>query len=880
MRTHEIRAAYLDFFAARGHRVVPSSSLVPANDATLLFTNSGMVQFKDALTGRERPDYARAVSCQRCMRAGGKHNDLENVGYTGRHHTLFEMLGNFSFGDYFKEETIAWAWEFVTDVLRLPKERIWITVHPDDADSRAIWINKIGIEAARVVPHESNFWAMGDTGPCGPNSEIFYDLGPEVPGGPPGSPEEEGDRYTEIWNLVFPEFDRSKDGTLTPLDTPGVDTGMGLERTATVLQGGHSNYDNDLLRQLLGAVAGLAGAAVGNGSRDSSLRVITDHARAAVFLIADGILPSNEDRGYVLRRIIRRGLRHGHKLDIQGPLFSRLVAPVVDIMGGAYPEIRDRADDIAAALTLEEERFGETLKTGMALLDQELATLDGEAVLPGELVFKLYDTHGFPADMTADVARERGVRIDQAGFDALMAQQRERGRSSAKAHFADGLHAYDEIARIERTGIGFMGYHDTECAAKVVALFQMRPDGAAEVDALAPGERGTVVLDATPFYAEAGGQVGDVGSIEIPDGASFHVADTTKAGNQHLHHGTVATGALRKGEKVQARIDAARRTEIKRNHSATHLLHAALKQTLGSHVQQRGSLVAPERLRFDFSHPQPLTAEQLREIETVVNARILENTDVATTEMPFAEATKRGAVALFGEKYGDQVRVLTMGNGFSVELCGGTHVARTGDIGIFRIVAEEGVAAGVRRVEAVTGERALAWLNEGEDELAAIADLVRGRRGELPEKVRQLSEQTKAQRREMDALRATLAASQGADLASTAQTVGDIKVLAATVDGGADSLLPTMDSLRARLGDAVVVLAHLGPPVRLVCGVSKNVTGRIRAGDVVRFVAPQVGAKGGGRPDMAQAGGGDRPENVSEALAAVADWVRERTEAS
>ena len=877
MRTHEIRAAYLDFFAARGHRVVPSSSLVPANDATLLFTNSGMVQFKDALTGRERPDYTRAVSCQRCMRAGGKHNDLENVGYTGRHHTLFEMLGNFSFGDYFKEETIAWAWEFVTDVLRLAKDRIWITVHPDDADSRAIWTNKIGIEAARAVPHESNFWAMGDTGPCGPNSEIFYDLGPEVPGGPPGSPEEEGDRYTEIWNLVFPEFDRAKDGTLTPLDTPGVDTGMGLERTATVLQGGHSNYDNDLLRQLLGAVAGLAGAAAGNGAHDSSLRVITDHARAAVFLIADGVLPSNEDRGYVLRRIIRRGLRHGHKLDIQGPLFSRLVAPVVDIMGSAYPEIRNRADNIAAALTLEEERFGETLKTGMALLDQELATLDGQAVLPGELVFKLYDTHGFPADMTADVARERGVRIDQAGFDALMAQQRERGRSSAKLHFADRGYARDEIKGMVRTNCDFTGYNQEDCPATVLALFRDGSDGA--VDFLAHGDCGTVVLDTTPFYAEAGGQVGDNGFIEGPDGASFRVADTTRLDTQHLHHGAVANGALRKGQMVQARIDSARRTEIKRNHSATHLLHAALKQALGSHVQQKGSLVAPERLRFDFSHPQPLTAEQLREIETVVNARILDNTEVATAEMSFAKATKRGAVALFGEKYGAQVRVLTMGNGFSVELCGGTHVDRTGDIGVFRIVAEEGVAAGVRRVEAVTGKRALAWLNEGEDELAEIADLVRGHRGELPDKVRQLFEQTKAQRREMDALRATLAASQGADLAATAQVVGDIKVLAATVDGGADSLLPTMDGLRARLGDAVVVLAHNGPPVRLVCGVSKNVTGRIRAGDVVRYVAPQVGAKGGGRADMAQAGGGDRPENVPKALASVADWVRERTEA-
>ena len=875
MRTHEIRAAYLDFFAARGHRVVPSSSLVPANDATLLFTNSGMVQFKDALTGRDRPDYTRAVSCQRCMRAGGKHNDLENVGYTGRHHTLFEMLGNFSFGDYFKEDAIAWAWEFVTDVLQLAKERIWITVHPDDADSRAIWVNKIGIEAARVVPHESNFWAMGDTGPCGPNSEIFYDLGPEVPGGPPGSPDEEGDRYTEFWNLVFPEFDRSKNGALAPLATPGVDTGMGLERTATVLQGGRSNYDNDLLRQLLGAVAGLVGEGSADAADATSLRVIADHARAAVFLIADGVLPSNEERGYVLRRIVRRGLRHGNKLNVRGPLFPRLVAPVVELMGGAYPEIRDRADNVAATLALEEERFAETLNTGMTLLERELATLDGQAVLPGEVVFKLYDTHGFPADMTADVARERGFAIDQAGFDALMAEQRERGRASAT--FVDRLGGYDAIVGVERTGTGFMGYHDTECAAEVEALVKIWSDGPAKVESLAQGERGTVVLNATPFYAEAGGQVGDVGWIETSDGTSFLVEDTTKAGAQYLHHGRLANGALHKGQQVLARIDSPRRAEIKRNHSATHLLHAALKQVLGAHVEQKGSLVAAERLRFDFSHPQPLAAEQLREVEAVVNARILENTEALAEKMSRAKAKERGAVALFGEKYGEQVRVLSMGNGFSVELCGGTHVAHTGDIGVFRVVSEEGVAAGVRRVEAVTGERALAWVNEGEDELAAVAALVRGRRGELAEKVRQLAEQSKAQRRELDTLRATLAASKSTDLAATAQTVGDIKVLAATVDGGAASLLPTMDSLRSRLGDAVVVLAHIGPPVRLVCGVSKGVTDRIRAGDVVRFVAPQIGAKGGGRPDMAQAGGGDRPEKLPEALASVAGWVRERT---
>ena len=896
MQTHEIRSAYLDFFAARGHRVVPSSSLVPANDPTLLFTNSGMVQFKDALTGRERPGYTRAASCQRCVRAGGKHNDLENVGYTGRHHTLFEMLGNFSFGDYYKEEAIVWAWEFVTRVLELSEERLWITVHPDDAESRAVWVDKIGVETARVVPHESNFWAMGDTGPCGPNSEIFYDLGPDVPGGPPGSPDEEGDRYSEFWNLVFPQFDRSEDGALAPLESPGVDTGMGLERTATVLQGALSNYHNDLFQRLLGAVAALPGADARTRSARSesaSMQVIADHARAAVFLVADGVRPSNEERGYVLRRIVRRALRHGHKLQIQGPLFPRLVAPVVDVMGAAYPEIRDRADDVAGVLASEEERFGETLKTGMALLERELArrTPQDGGVLPGELVFKLYDTHGFPADMTADVARERGLTIDHAQFDALMAGQRERARAGTKSHFADSRRPFDKLVgmttklpvadsqsasdeRVEPEG--FTGYEKTAGDASVVALFGYEAAVPAEVDSLAQGDRGIVVLDATPFYAEAGGQVGDVGTIETAAGAVFRVADTTQAGSRHLHHGMLANGALRAGDCVRASIDSARRTEIALNHSATHLLHAALKQVLGNHVEQKGSLVAPDRLRFDFGHPQPVAPAQLRRIEAVVNTRIRENTAVRTEQMAFEEAMKLGAAALFGEKYGERVRVLTMGEGFSVELCGGTHVSRTGDIGVLRIVSEEGVAAGVRRVEAVTGPRALAWLDEGEDELGAIGDVVKGRRGDLANKVRALAEQAKAQRSELAALRARLAATQGAELAAQAQTVGGIKVLAAVVDGDVDSLLPTMDSLRDRLGAAVVVLAHLGPPARLVCGVSKNVTSRCAAGDLVRFVAPQIGARGGGRPDMAQAGGGDRPENVPAALASVAEWVRER----
>ena len=875
MRTNEIRAAFLDFFAERGHRVVPSGSLVPANDPTLLFTNSGMVQFKDALTGRERPEYARAVSCQRCVRAGGKHNDLENVGYTGRHHTLFEMLGNFSFGDYYKEETIAWAWELATRVFGLSKERLWITVHPDDADSRAVWVHKIGLDPGRVVPHESNFWAMGDTGPCGPNSEMFYDLGPDVPGGPPGTPDEDGDRYCEFWNLVFPQFDRAKDGTLTPLESPGVDTGMGLERMATVLQGGHSNYDNDLFEGLLAAVARLDGADAGVTFANPSLRVVADHARAAIFLLADGVTPSNEDRGYVLRRIVRRGLRHGRKLGVRGGVFAPLVPSVMELMGDAYPEIRARADGVAEALAAEEERFADTLKSGMGLLERAIADLDGTKVLAGELVFKLYDTHGFPADMTADVAREHGLTIDEAGFSAAMAKQRERGRATAKF---DGDRA--QHIRVD-SNVAFTGYAEAQTEGKVVAVFQANAAGEpTEVDALDEGGHGIVVLNATPFYAEAGGQIGDAGVIESrPQEAPptfFDVQDTTRGGGQHLHHGRVRCGVLRKGVQVRARVDSTRRRDIARNHSATHLLHATLRQVLGPQVEQRGSLVAPDRLRFDFSHSSPVSAEQLRRIEAMVNERILDNSEVRTEEMLFQQALDQGALALFGEKYGDSVRVLTMGEGFSVELCGGTHVARTGDIGVLRIVSEEGVAAGVRRVEAMTGARALAWLDAGEDELAAVAELVKGRRGQVVAKVRQLVEQAKTARREVEALRTKLATNESMDLAANAVAVGKVEVLAAQVQGNADAMLTTMDSLRDRLGNAVVVLAHPGPPVKLVCSVSKKATASINAGDLVRFVASQVGAKGGGRPDMAQAGGGDRPDKLPDALSSVVDWVRER----
>ena len=871
MKTDEIRTAYLDFFEQRGHRVVSSSSLVPANDPTLLFTNSGMVQFKDALTGRERLDYGRAVSCQRCVRAGGKHNDLENVGYNGRHQTLFEMLGNFSFGDYFKEDAITWAWEFVTEVLELGKDRLWVTVHPSDDEAREIWTRKIGMPTERVVDHEDNFWAMGDTGPCGPDSELFYDLGPDVAGGPPGSADEEGDRYSEFWNLVFPQYDRASDGTLSPLATPGVDTGMGLERIAAIVQGVTSSYENDLFRKLVVRAGRLAGmndeaAMLAN----PSLRVIADHVRAATFLVGDGVLPGNEDRAYVLRRIVRRGLRHGYKLDIREPFFHRLVASVVELMGDAYPGIAAAEDQITEAVADEEGRFADTLRSGMALLDGAIASLKDKTI-PGSVVFKLYDTYGFPADLTADVARERGLGIDQAGFDQAMEAQRARGRA-ASARFSANL---EQSIRVD-SKVEFSGYTRLEGTAKVVGLYE----GGTEVDSLRANANGVVLLDETPFYAEAGGQVGDTGEIRAEGGGRFEVEDTTRGGDQYLHHGRVLAGALRRGDTVVAAIDSDRRQEIVLNHSATHLLHAALREVLGSHVEQKGSLVAPDRLRFDFSHPKPVTADELGRIESRVNERIRANTETLVEVMDFEDAIHRGAIALFGEKYADRVRVLSMGNGFSVELCGGTHVARSGDIGVFHIVSEEGVAAGVRRVEAVTGAHAMAWFAEGERQLDAVAAAVRGQRADVDARVRQLAERARDLQREVDALNAKLAAGRGADLAEEAVDVNGIRVLAATVDTDPKSLPATMDTLRDRLGDAVVVLAHVGAKVSLIAGVSKSVSSKVKASDTVRFVADQVGARGGGRAEMAQAGGGDKPEKLDEALAAVADWVRGRTASS
>ena len=886
MRTAEIRAAFLDFFAARSHRVVKSSSLVPGNDPTLLFTNAGMVQFKDALTGREGLGFDRAASCQLCVRAGGKHNDLENVGYTARHQTLFEMLGNFSFGSYFKEEAIDWAWEFVTGVLEFDRDRLWVTVHPTDDVARKLWVDKIGIPAERVVDHPDNFWAMGDTGPCGPDSEIFYDQGPSVAGGPPGSPDEEGDRFLEIWNLVFPQYDRSADGELAPLASPGVDTGMGLERAAAVSQGVVSNYETDVFRGIVIAAGRMAG--LNDESEmlaNPSLRVVADHIRSTAFLIAEGVMPGNEDRDYVLRRIIRRALRHGHKLDLQEPFFHRLVAPLAEEMGEAYPLIDERKESIAAILLAEEERFARTLDRGMALLNKHIAAVGpadagqergGRGTIPGQVAFELYDTFGFPADLTADVARERGLDVDMEGFESAMEEQRQRSQRAGR---------FDASAeqRIQvDSDVHFEGYESLDVEATIVSLFK-RPeqdgDGTAPVqtDRLESSESGYVVLDRTPFYAESGGQVGDTGLIAA-DGARFAVADTSRGGGQHLHRGTVEEGALTVGQTVIATVDGERRWNIVRNHSATHLLHAALRRNLGAHVQQRGSRVGPEGFRFDFSHPSPLSDGELRVIELEVNARIGENSSAVVGQMPYAEAIDRGAIALFGEKYGDVVRVLAMGGDYSVELCGGTHVRRTGDIGYMCIASESSVAAGTRRIEALTGERAVAHARGAEQLIADIGQAVGGSRENLLEQVETLSQQARSLQKELETLKGRLAQSRGIDLASEAVDVGGIQVLGAEVEGDSRAVLATLDGLKDKLGTAVIVLGQVnGGRVNLTVGVTRDLTKRFTAGEVIRFVGSQVGAKGGGgRPDMARGGGGDKPEALPSALASVRTWVEER----
>jgi alanyl-tRNA synthetase len=863
MTSTEIRGSFLEFFRKNGHAVVPSSSLVPGNDPTLLFTNAGMVQFKDLFLGKETRDYSRAASSQRCVRAGGKHNDLENVGYTSRHHTFFEMLGNFSFGDYFKREAIHFAWNFVTGTLGIPKDRLWVTVYTEDDEAARIWTEEIGIGPSRCtrMGEKSNFWSMGETGPCGPCTEIFYDHGPEIAGGPPGSPDEDGDRYVEIWNLVFMQYDRSPEGILTPLPKPSVDTGMGLERVAAVMQGVHSNYDIDLFRSLIRAAAEVTGA---TDLESSSLRVIADHIRACAFLIIDGVVPSNEGRGYVLRRIIRRAIRHGYKLGQTQPFFHKLVPALVREMGAFYSELVSGEEQAIKVLAQEETRFAETLETGMALLDAATAELSS-SVIPGETVFRLYDTYGFPLDLTADVARERGLSIDQAGFDAAMAAQRGRARAASK--FGSDLR--ESVKLSGKTD--FSGYDRVAAPGRVTALVF---DGAL-VDVMKVGQEGQVVLDHTPFYAESGGQIGDTGMLCGPS-SRFRVRDTQKLGASFGHLGVLEAGELRVGDEVEAHVDAERRRAIALNHSATHLLHAALRRVLGKHVQQKGSLVAADRLRFDFSHSGPVTADEQLRIETLVNAEIRRNAPADTRIMALDDAVASGAMSLFGEKYESDVRVLTFGD-FSMELCGGTHVQRTGDIGLFKIVGESGVAAGVRRIEAVTGQAAYDWLVRVDRVLRDIAGLVRGSREDADEKVRELVERSKRLEKEVQQLKSKLATGQGGDISAKAMAVGGVKVLAAQIEGAdARALRDSIDQLKQKLGSSVIVLATVQDgKVVLVAGVSTDLVAQLKAGDIVGAVAAQIGGRGGGRADFAQAGG-TQPENLAAALASVESLVRNR----
>jgi len=860
MTSSEIRASFLEFFRKNGHTVVASSSLVPGNDPTLLFTNAGMVQFKDVFLGKEARDYSRAATSQRCVRAGGKHNDLENVGYTARHHTFFEMLGNFSFGDYFKREAIHFAWNFVTGTLGIPKDRLWVTVFRDDDEAERIWTEEIGIDPTRCtrLGEQSNFWQMGETGPCGPCSEIFYDHGGDVAGGPPGSPDEDGDRYVEIWNLVFMQYDRSADGVLTPLPRPSVDTGMGLERVAAVMQGVHSNYDIDLFKALIQAAAAVTGTA---DLESSSLRVIADHIRASTFLIIDGVVPSNEGRGYVLRRIIRRAIRHGYKLGQSQAFFHKLVPTLVREMGGYFTELGSGEARAIQVLALEEERFAETLTRGMALLDAETAKVSS-SVIPGETVFKLYDTYGFPADLTADVARERGLSIDQAGFDAAMEAQRARAQAASKF----GAELRDTVKLEGKTS--FSGYERLADEGVVSGLIV----AGALVPVVHEGQAAQVVLDHTPFYAESGGQSGDAG-ILVSGKARFVVTDTLKVGAAHAHIGRLESGELRLGDRLEARVDEQRRRAVALNHSATHLLHAALRQVLGQHVQQKGSLVAPDRLRFDFSHGQSLSPAELRRVEQLVNDQIRNNAPAETRLMAFDDAVAAGAMALFGEKYDREVRVLSLGD-FSVELCGGTHVSRAGDIGLFKIVSEGGVAAGVRRIEAVTGQAAYEWVVQTEHLLRDVASMVRGGRDDVEAKVRELIERSRRLEKEVQQLKAKLASGQGGDLSAQAKDIGGIKVLAARIiDADAKSLRAAVDDLKTKLGSSVIVLATVKDgKVVLVAGVSSDLLGRFKAGDIVGAVAAQVGGKGGGRADFAQAGG-TQPENLDPALAGVEAFV-------
>ncbi|EFF9242257.1 alanine--tRNA ligase [Shigella flexneri] len=867
--TAEIRQAFLDFFHSKGHQVVASSSLVPHNDPTLLFTNAGMNQFKDVFLGLDKRNYSRATTSQRCVRAGGKHNDLENVGYTARHHTFFEMLGNFSFGDYFKHDAIQFAWELLTSEkwFALPKERLWVTVYESDDEAYEIWEKEVGIPRERIIrigdnkgaPYASdNFWQMGDTGPCGPCTEIFYDHGDHIWGGPPGSPEEDGDRYIEIWNIVFMQFNRQADGTMEPLPKPSVDTGMGLERIAAVLQHVNSNYDIDLFRTLIQAVAKVTGA---TDLSNKSLRVIADHIRSCAFLIADGVMPSNENRGYVLRRIIRRAVRHGNMLGAKETFFYKLVGPLIDVMGSAGEDLKRQQAQVEQVLKTEEEQFARTLERGLALLDEELAKLSGDT-LDGETAFRLYDTYGFPVDLTADVCRERNIKVDEAGFEAAMEEQRRRARE-ASGFGAD----YNAMIRVDSAS-EFKGYDHLELNGKVTALFV---DGKA-VDAINAGQEAVVVLDQTPFYAESGGQVGDKGELKGAN-FSFAVEDTQKYGQAIGHIGKLAAGSLKVGDAVQADIDEARRARIRLNHSATHLMHAALRQVLGTHVSQKGSLVNDKVLRFDFSHNEAMKPEEIRAVEDLVNAQIRRNLPIETNIMNLEAAKAKGAMALFGEKYDERVRVLSMGD-FSTELCGGTHASRTGDIGLFRIISESGTAAGVRRIEAVTGEGAITTVHADSDRLSEVAHLLKGDSNNLADKVRSVLECTRQLEKELQQLKEQAAAQESANLSSKAIDVNGVKLLVSELSGVEPKMLRTMvDDLKNQLGSTIIVLATVAEgKVSLIAGVSKDVTDRVKAGELIGMVAQQVGGKGGGRPDMAQAGGTDAAA-LPAALASVKGWV-------
>jgi len=864
MTSAAIRQAFLDFFASKDHSVVASSSLIPGNDATLLFTNAGMVQFKDVFLGQDQRNYQRAVSAQRCVRAGGKHNDLENVGYTARHHTFFEMLGNFSFGDYFKQDAIRYAWEFLTEVVNLPKNKLLVTVYATDDEAYAIWLNDIGVPADRIIrigdnkgaPYASdNFWAMGDTGPCGPCTEIFYDHGDHIWGGPPGSAEEDGDRFIEIWNIVFMQFNRLASGEMLPLPKPSVDTGMGLERIAAILQHVHSNYETDTFVALIKAAAAVTGA---KDLTDKSLRVVADHIRSCAFLIVDGVTPSNEGRGYVLRRIIRRAVRHGNKLGANGAFFYTLVAALVSQMGDAYPELVTKQAIIEKTLRLEEEQFGKTLDRGLQILDEELAALTSSEI-PGEVVFKLYDTYGFPVDLTNDVARERNLTIDQAGFDAAMAQQRKRAQQASNF----GTDYNQQLMSSQQTT--FTGYTEHFGNAEVLEILKQGQ----HVQEISAGDTALIILNTSPFYAESGGQVGDTGTLTLSDGTLFHVQDTVKVVKAFAHQGQ-ATGVIRVGTKVQAEIDLVRRNAIRKNHSATHLLHAALRQVLGEHVTQKGSLVGPERLRFDFSHFEAVKPSELQVIEQLVNEQIQLNTALETRLMPIDAAKEAGAMALFGEKYDDEVRVLSMG-AFSIELCGGTHVDRTGDIGLFKIVAEGGIASGVRRIEAVTAQGAVHYVQQVEAQAVQAASLLKGDMFSLAERVQTILDRNKGLEKEIDQLKAKLASMAGASLTDNVQHIGEVQVLVQQLEQtDAKALRTLLDELKNKLANAVILLATVNDDkVSLIAGVSANLTDKVHAGQLVGWAANQLGGKGGGRPDMAQAGGTDAaalPNVLSEAL--------------